>query len=551
MTVKPITLGAAALVIVSSVSFAGEESRGDTRLVVTHGPTHTAGVMAASVGQDAPVVEIFEVPEGQDIDAVSAEIRRMPGVEAVEADVPMSNPRIINEIPVEMTASGAFTAMQAGVPNDPELGSQYYWSRESSDWKGQSHFLAAFDQFTPSKRVNVAIIDGGFENNSDFSWDGGYDLSTIDSPAGPNYLTYDPDNCTSYHGQAVGAIVGATANNAYGMAGMVDAGMYAIRALGCSGNGYLSEAAQSIRYAAGDPSITGTSIGVEINVINLSLGAPIDSCPLYMQEAIDYATVRGITVVVAAGNDAMDASGYSPANCDGVVTVGAVGRQGNQASFSNYGDAVEISALGEEVLSQGSFNPHSLWYGTSFAAPIYAGMTAFMKQLDYTLSAAAIESILMSSATGLGTTTNPMGVGVMNSRQAIEQYNALVDNRPTLTNILNSSDRCDTEIYASYYGDDFNACELSEFDGVGLNRGVSESFFIYQIPKGGVYGRENGTLIASRSQDKFLLRNIDATLYDYGVAVCAESDPENCSTEGLLPVDLSGAEAPLSCTSGE
>lgn len=549
MTLKTLSLSVA--FIGASLSGAAVADSGTgTRLVITHESAPTVGARAASITSDAPTVEVFEVPEGQDADAVSAEIRRMSGVKAVEADVPMSNPRIINEIPVELRASGALMASQAGIPNDPEFGSQYYWNRESNDLRGQSHFLAAFDQFTPEKRVNVAIIDGGFENNADFSWDGGYNFATIDSARGPDYLTYDADNCTSYHGQAVGAIVGATANNGVGMAGMVNAGMYALRALGCSGNGYLSDAAEAIRYAAGDTESTGTHIGVDIDVINLSLGATVSSCPLYMQEAIDYATAKGITVVVAAGNDSIDASGYSPANCNGVVTVGAVNRQGDQADFSNYGNAVNVSALGEQVLSQGSFNPHSLWFGTSFATPIYAGMTAFMTQLDYTLSADMIKSILMSSATRLGNTSNKMGVGVLNSRQAIDKYNDLIQSQPTLTNILKSSDRCDTTIYSSYYAKHFDACELTEFDGSELGKPDGDLLVLYQIPKGSTYSRSNGTLVSQSTEDKFLVRDVDSTLFDYGVAVCDGEGLESCPTS-LLPVDVSGADAPVSCESSE
>ena len=62
--------------------------------------------------------------------------------------------------------------------------------------------------------------------------------------------------------------------------------------------------------------------------------------------------VRG--VVVAAGNSNTDASTASPANCAGVITVGAVGRGGARAYYSNYGPLVDVSAPGGDQSLAGS-----------------------------------------------------------------------------------------------------------------------------------------------------------------------------------------------------
>src|SRR5699024_6849716 len=114
--------------------------------------------------------------------------------------------------------------------------------------------------------------------------------------------------------------------------------------------GTTSDIADAIIWASG-----GHVDGVPDNdnpaeVINLSLGGS-GSCandPV-TQEAIDGAISRGTTVVVAAGNEARDAANSSPASCKGVITVGAVGHDGEISWFSNYGATVTLAAPGGDA----------------------------------------------------------------------------------------------------------------------------------------------------------------------------------------------------------
>jgi len=70
------------------------------------------------------------------------------------------------------------------------------------------------------------------------------------------------------------------------------------------------------------------------------------------------AEASGITIIAAAGNRNADASGYIPANINGVLTIGAVDADGYKLSTSNYGDAVEYYVNAES---------------TSQAAAVFAG----------------------------------------------------------------------------------------------------------------------------------------------------------------------------------
>src|SRR5205085_297503 len=78
-------------------------------------------------------------------------------------------------------------------------------------------------------------------------------------------------------------------------------------------------------------------------VINLSLGG-FGACAQSIQDAVNDAMAHGAVVIAAAGNSSDDADSFAPANCSGVITVGAHNRAGERTSYSNFGKRVDISA---------------------------------------------------------------------------------------------------------------------------------------------------------------------------------------------------------------
>merc|ERR1719482_857822 len=91
-----------------------------------------------------------------------------------------------------------------------------------------------------------------------------------------------------------------------------------------------------------------------------------------IKDAIDYYNAKSGIVVFAAGNSNSEAD-YYPAYYDGTVAVAAVQDSGVRASFSNYGDWIEISAPGVSVYSTMLGTSYGYASGTSMACPRRGG----------------------------------------------------------------------------------------------------------------------------------------------------------------------------------
>jgi serine protease len=215
-----------------------------------------------------------------------------------------------------------------------------------------------------------------------------------------------------------------------GVAGIAyNARVVPARVLGKCG-GYTSDIADAIVWSSG-----GSVSGVPANanpakVINISLGGG-GSCGTTTQNAINSAISRGTSVIVAAGNSAANAANFSPANCAGVVTVAATGRNGGRASYSNFGAVVEVAAPGGSggansilsTLNAGSTTPgadsYALYNGTSMATPHVVGVVALMLSAKATLTPAQVTSILQSTARAFPATCSQCGSGIVNANAAV------------------------------------------------------------------------------------------------------------------------------------
>ena len=303
--------------------------------------------------------------------------------------------------------------------------------------------------------VTVAVLDTGYTNHSDLAANltGGYDMISDtfvgnDGNSGRDSDASDPgdwitrNECgyahsaqdSSWHGTHVAGTIAAVTNNNKGVAGIAyDAIVVPVRVLGKCG-GYTSDIADGMVWAAGG-SVSGAPLNPNpASVINLSLGGG-GSCDSTSQNAINTARSLGSVVIVAAGNENQNVSNSSPANCNGVVAVAATNKQVDRASYSNYGNLVDIAAPGGEsgaegvasLLNDGTTAPGAETYvyysGTSMAAPHVAGVAALMYSVDPSITPDEVENILKSTSgsfpNGSSCSTSNCGDGTLNAAAAV------------------------------------------------------------------------------------------------------------------------------------
>ncbi len=214
---------------------------------------------------------------------------------------------------------------------------------------------------------------------------------------------------SSWHGTFIAGQVAAATNNGAGVAGVNwNAKVLPVRVSGKCG-AWLSDVADGIRWAAG-LAVSGVPANPNpARVINVSFGGA-GACGATYQAAIDAARAVRSLVVVSAGNESGPLT--RPANCSGVLSVGAVGQDGLKTWYSNYGGGVSVMAPGGagvrggpalfSTLNAGLRGPQAPTYGTksgtSFAAPLVAGVASLMLAANSTLSPDELISRIQSGS---------------------------------------------------------------------------------------------------------------------------------------------------------
>ncbi len=369
-------------------------------------------------------------------------------------------------------------------PTDAQYGNQWHYHSNVAQAPyaavaGGANLPGAWDITTGSAGIVVAVIDTGLVPHADIDGnilDGagkvvpGYDFVTnlfaANDGGGRDTDPTDPGDwatlaevvdpttpCidvsdSSWHGTHVAGTIGALSDNTTGVAGVNWVSrILPVRVLGKCG-GSLSDVLDGIRWAAG-LSVAGVPANLTpAKVLNLSLGGA-GTCSAAEQAAIDDVVAAGAVMVVAAGNSNVDlaVTPESPANCNNVISVAAVNRNGGRALFSsisgsNFGATVEIAAPGGETattingvlstINTGATTPaaspagdaYVYYQGTSMAAPHIAGIVSLMLSADPSLTPAQVLSTLQNTArafptgTGSDCTVTTCGAGIVNAAAA-------------------------------------------------------------------------------------------------------------------------------------
>jgi len=154
------------------------------------------------------------------------------------------------------------------------------------------------------------------------------------------------------------------------------------------------------------------------NIINMSIEVAVrDWWNPGFENAVAAAVNSGIVFVTAAGNEYPTGDGnacdYDPGRLPYVITVGASSPQDLVSSYSNYGPCITLFAPGDGVTAAdngrdsaftqpqapaGSNTVVNTIYGTSFAAPIVAGIAALYLQNHPGASPATVKQAITSTA---------------------------------------------------------------------------------------------------------------------------------------------------------
>ena len=193
------------------------------------------------------------------------------------------------------------------------------------------------------------------------------------------------------HGTHVAGTIGS---KTFGVAKKTN--LIPVRVLDCAGSGLYSSVIEGLNW------IAGNYIPGEPAVVNMSLGGPARST---LDEAVNNLISKGLSVVVAAGNDNLNACDYSPARTPDAITVGATNTDDSRASYSNFGSCLDIFAPGTSIPSTWlGVNYYAILSGTSMAAPHVAGVIVrFLAQYRGLTPAQVTKSIKTSSTKNLVT----------------------------------------------------------------------------------------------------------------------------------------------------
>ena len=177
-----------------------------------------------------------------------------------------------------------------------------------------------------------------------------------------------------------------------------------------------------------------------VDVVSVSLGysrfdagegdytpADMDGNTAVVTRAADIAASLGVAVVVAAGNEGNDAWAIitAPADADSVITVGAAASDGTRAGFSGVGPTADgrtkpdVAALGVNVYVAEPGGGEQFGSGTSYAAPMVAGVVAQMLGARPNLTPTGVREALRSTASQASAPDNALGWGVVDAVAAL------------------------------------------------------------------------------------------------------------------------------------
>lgn len=289
---------------------------------------------------------------GLDADRHLGDLRRLPGVMAVEPDR---------------------ERRRMGDGADPLVAAQSHLTQIA--WTPQ----------TEARRPLVAVLDTGAHADS-------ADLrDAIRRDLSRSFVDDEPLRDTSGHGTHVAGLIAATAGNGIGGAGVSRARLMIVKVADAQGRASTATLVRGIRAA----------VASGAKIVNLSFGGTGFS--QVEQNAILEARRKGVLVVAAAGNSGQVGNSQEfPGAYRHVLTVGAIGADGQAIVESTRGPQVALSAPGRKILSTAPRGRFARRTGTSMATAIVSGAAARVLARRPKLDVSQLHAILVSSGSDVG-----------------------------------------------------------------------------------------------------------------------------------------------------
>ena len=269
--------------------------------------------------------------------------------------------------------------------------------------------------------VEYANDGDGWDSDASDPGDG---VSAADRSASPTLFADCEIDSSSWHGTSIAGVLAAAVDNGIGGAGIHWNGrVLPVRVAGKCG-AEVADILDGMRWAAGLQVWDDRQRPVPLNpnparIVNISFGGSA-ACNVAYQDTIDELRTHGVLVVAAAGNESGAVT--RPANCRGVLGVAALNRDGFKSTYSNFGPQVAIATVGGDPRLLGNWGPalgddgllttanagvqapaspsYGRDFGTSFAAPVAAGVAGLMLSVNPQLT---VEQLL----DGIGRSARP------------------------------------------------------------------------------------------------------------------------------------------------
>lgn len=251
--------------------------------------------------------------------------------------------------------------------------------------EGMEAVGAAGDRSQWGRGATTAVLDTGILDHPTLA---GVDVTHVD-------LVNDGREFNG-HGTAMATLIAGQDSRAEGVA--QGAKLLDVRVADADGTSNTSLVASGIVKA----------VDLGARVINISLGSFGNSQVL--ENAVNYALSRNVVIVAAAGNEQLNMLAY-PAALPGVISVGAVDANGQQAYFSNSGETLTLSAPGVGIISGYTGDQIVMGSGTSQAAALVSGVATVLVGRGY--AGQNIPAILTENAASTGAPSTQVGAGIV------------------------------------------------------------------------------------------------------------------------------------------